>query len=107
VVLLDKSSADDIIMLSIQIVLREEITMAQMSVRDIPEKTFELLKQKAKESGKSSESLVRELIEREVRPSRAALLEEIDRIRAMSKPMPDFDSTKVIREARDRGYVGD
>ncbi len=81
--------------------------MAQTLVRDIPDEVFDRFKRKAKEQGKSTEAFVRELIIREARSSRESLIAEIDGLRALSTPSPAVDSTRVIREARDRGYMGD
>jgi plasmid stability protein len=58
--------------------------MGQILVRNINEEALRALRNKAQLSGKSLESVVRDLIEAEGVPSRVALLEEMWRIRAMT-----------------------
>ena len=74
--------------------------MVDILVRNVDEATAARLKTKAKAAGKSVNDTAREAIAAFVKPSRAELWAEADRIRAMS-PYSDVDSTKLIREDRD------
>lgn len=60
--------------------------MGQVLVRDVDEAVIEALAARAMARGVSLEQEVRELLTEAVRPDRSALLEEIDRIRAMTPP---------------------
>jgi plasmid stability protein len=77
--------------------------MGQIIVRKLDESVVQRLKQRAKVQGISLEEAVRRILSEAVKPSKAELLKEIDRIRAMSKPItePPF-SQDLIREDRDR-----
>ena len=55
--------------------------MGQILIRNISDEALEALRTKARRAGKSLEGVVRELIEAEGAPDRAALLEEVRRIR--------------------------
>ncbi len=61
-----------------------EIFMGQILVRNINEEALKALRNKAHLSGKSLESVVRELIEAEGAPNRNSLLHEMRNIRAMT-----------------------
>jgi plasmid stability protein len=58
--------------------------MGQILVRNVNEEALKALRNKAQLSGKSLESVVRELIEAEGTPSRNAQLNEMRHIRAMT-----------------------
>jgi len=74
--------------------------MVDILIRDVDEETARRLKEKARANGTSLSDTAREAITAFVKPSRAELLKELDRIRSMS-PYSDVDSTDLIREDRD------
>ena len=74
--------------------------MAQVLVRNLEEEVVETLRRRAKAAGTSLEEFARRALREAARPSRAELLAEIDRIRAMSRP-GDFDSLTELRRLRD------
>ena len=74
--------------------------MVDILVRNVDDATAARLKAKAKAAGKSVGDTARDALKAFVKPSRAELWAEADRIRAMS-PYSDVDSTKLIREDRD------
>ncbi len=74
--------------------------MADILVRNLKEETARRLKERAKAKGASLSETVREVLEEATKPSKAELVEEARRIRAMS-PYSDVDSTDLIREDRD------
>ena len=74
--------------------------MADILVRNVDEDTARRLKEKAAAKGASLNETAREALTAYVKPSRAELIEEARRIRAMS-PYSDVDSTDLIREDRD------
>lgn len=74
--------------------------MVDILVRNVDEATAARLKKRAKAAGKSVNDTARDALKAFVKPSRAELWAEADRIRAMS-PYSDVDSTKLIREDRD------
>jgi plasmid stability protein len=61
-----------------------EVLLGQILVRNINEEALKALRNKAQLSGKSLESVVRELIEAEGAPNRKAMLDEMRHIRAMT-----------------------
>lgn len=75
--------------------------MAQVLVRNVEKDVVDRLRIKAKARGTSLEEEARCALRVAARPSRAELLAEIDRIRAMSKPDPNFDSVQELRRLRD------
>jgi len=60
--------------------------VGQVIIRNIDDRVLERLKEKAAEQHKSLEQSLRELLTAAAKPSRAELLAEIDRIRAMTPP---------------------
>jgi len=76
--------------------------MDQITIRRLDNATIERLKQRAEKLGISLEETVRRIVEDAVKPTKAELVEELDRIRAMSPPItePPF-SQDLIREDRD------
>ena len=58
----------------------------------------------ARARGIDVEAFAREVLEQAAREDRAALLAEIDRIRAMTPPGPKTDSAEVLQQARDERY---
>jgi len=77
--------------------------MGQIIVRKLDDEIIKRLKQRAKKQGISLEEAVRRALEDAVKPSKAELLEDLRRIRAMSPPItkPPF-GWQLIREDRDR-----
>jgi plasmid stability protein len=77
--------------------------MAQLLVRNLPDDVVARLKARAANENKSVEQLLREVIEREVQPSKDQVLSALREIREASPPF-DHDSTAWIREDRDTGH---
>lgn len=79
--------------------------MGQVVIRNIDDRVVETLKTKAAAQRKSLEQSLRELLTEAARPSRAELLAELDRIRAMTPPRkPGIQyptAEQLIREDRD------
>jgi plasmid stability protein len=75
--------------------------MAQVIVRNLDDRVVARLKRRAKARGRRLEQELREILAEAAKPSRAELLTEIDRIRAMTPPGRRIDSTALIREDRD------
>jgi plasmid stability protein len=74
--------------------------MVDILVRNVDDVTAARLKAKAKSAGKSVNDTAREALSAYVRPSKAEVWAEIDRIRAMSGRVAG-NSTADIREDRD------
>ena len=74
--------------------------MVDILVRNVDQQVAARLKQKAKAAGKSVNDTAREALASFVKPGKAELIEEMQRIRAMGRPS-DIDSTPLIREDRD------
>jgi plasmid stability protein len=79
---------------------RRQAAMVDILVRNIDEDVAARLKRKAKNAGKSVSETAREALTAYVKPDKAELWAEADRIRAMSR-YSDVDSTNLIREDRD------
>lgn len=79
--------------------------MGQIIIRKLEDEVIDRLKARARAAGTSLEEVARETLRAAVEPSRAEVLAEADRIRAMGDPSTK-DSTQVIREVRDRGWRG-
>jgi antitoxin FitA len=78
--------------------------MAQVIVRNLPDDVVARLKARAARQKRSLEQELREILSEAARPSRAEIIAEIDRIRAMTPQKLQSDSTDLIREDRDRGW---
>ncbi len=78
--------------------------MATVTVRNLDNQVVERLKKKAKDNGRSLEAELRELLKQAAnRKSPEELLAIADRISAMTPDdVEQTDSTKIIREFRDR-----
>jgi antitoxin FitA len=74
--------------------------MVDILVRNVDEETARRLKERAAAQGASLNDISKEAFRAYVKPSRAEVLAEIDRIRAMT-PHRLSDSTPLIREDRD------
>ena len=74
--------------------------MVDILVRNIEEEVARDLKAKAAAQGTSVNEIARQALRKEVRPSKAEVMAELDRVRAMRQYSP-LDSTTLIREDRD------
>ena len=79
--------------------------MGQVVIRNIDDRVLERLKVRAMAQRKSLEQSLRELLTEAARPSRAELLADLDRIRAMTparRPGVTYPTAdELIREDRD------
>jgi plasmid stability protein len=77
--------------------------MAQVVIRNIDDDVVERLKARAAAEKKSLEQTLRDVLTEAARPSRAEVLAEVDRIRAMTPPRPPGAplAEDLIREDRD------
>ena len=80
--------------------------MGQVVIRNIEDRVLERLKARAKAQRKSLEQSLRDLLTEAAKPSRAELLADLERIRAMTpsrKPGAKYPTAEeLIREDRDR-----
>ena len=78
--------------------------MANLTIRNLDDAVVDKLKAKAKDNGRSLEAELRQILTDRVRPplSVAELRARAERIAAMTPDVPQTDSTKIIREFRDR-----
>jgi plasmid stability protein len=76
--------------------------MAQVIVRNLPDDVVARLEARAARKRHSLEEELRDILIEASRPSRAELIAEVERIRAMTPRRLDIDSTDLIREDRDR-----
>lgn len=77
--------------------------MAQVLVRNLPDDAVARLKARAANEKKSLEQLLREVIEREVKPGKDEALAALSRLREAS-PAFNYDSTEWVREDRDSDF---
>jgi plasmid stability protein len=79
--------------------------MGQVVIRNIDDLVLERLKTRAAEQQKSLEQSLRELLAAAAKPSRAELLAEVERIRAMTPPRRPGKryptAEQLVRESRD------
>ena len=77
--------------------------MAQVVIRNIEDDVVERLKARAAAEKKSLEQKLRDVLTEAAKPSRAEVLAEVDRIRAMTPPRPPGAplAEDLIREDRD------
>ncbi len=77
--------------------------MANLTIRNLDDEVVAKLKAQAKAHHRSLEAELRALLsEAAARPSREEFLKAADRIAAMTPDVKQTDSTKIIREFRDR-----
>ena len=77
--------------------------MANLTIRNLDDEVVAKLKARAKAHHRSLEAELRALLsEAAARPSREDFLKVADRIAAMTPDVKQTDSTKIIREFRDR-----
>ena len=78
--------------------------MGQVVIRNIDDEVIETLKARAAASNKSLEQSLREILTVAAKPSRADLLAEVDRIRAMTPPCGPGKrhptAEQLVRESR-------
>lgn len=81
----------------------QEAPIAQVVIRNIEDDVVERLKARAAAEKKSLEQKLRDVLTEAARPSRAEVLAEVDRIRAMTPPRPPGAplAEDLIREDRD------
>jgi len=89
------------------IVIAGGISMANIMIRNLDEETVEALKEAARCSGRSMQAEVRMILEAAVerRARDEAFWTRLDEIQRGQRPS-EFDSTEIIREAREHGYSG-
>lgn len=78
--------------------------MAQVIVRNLADDVVARLKARAVRKRHSLERELRDILTEASRPSRAELIAEVERIRAMTPHRLTTDSTALIREDRERGW---
>ncbi|MBM3597166.1 MAG: hypothetical protein FJX35_03055 [Alphaproteobacteria bacterium] len=78
--------------------------MAQILVRKVDKQVVDALKFRAALKGHSLEQEIRQIITAAARPTPAEIVELARRIRAMTPKNARIDSTKIIRQSRDRGW---
>lgn len=78
--------------------------MAQVLVRNLDDEVVARLRERARRTGRSLEQQLREILTAAAEPEREEILAEMDRIRAMTPPVPQTDSSDLIREDRDQGW---
>lgn len=77
--------------------------MAQVVIRNLDDEVIERLKARAAAERKSLEQKLRDVLTEAAKPSRAEVIEELRRIRALSPPLPPGAplAEDLIREDRD------
>jgi len=79
--------------------------MGQVVIRNIDDRVLERLKERAAAERKSLEQSLREILTQAARPSRAELLAEVERIRAMTPPPQPGKhyptAEELVRQSRD------
>lgn len=78
--------------------------MAQVIVRNLPDDVVARLKARAARKRHSLERELRDILTDASQLSRAELIAEVERIRAMTPRRLTSDSTDLIREDRERGW---
>lgn len=76
--------------------------MAQFLVRDVPEEVAAELKRRAKKNGRSAEAEHRAILLAALKPGSDDFWTEAAKLRAALKGRKFTDSTKLIRQDRDR-----
>lgn len=76
--------------------------MAQLVINDIEDEVVERLRARAQAERKSLEQKLRDVLREAATSSRADVLAEMRRIRAMTPRPLTTDSAELIREDRDR-----
>ncbi|MEE8393234.1 MAG: plasmid stabilization protein [Rhodospirillales bacterium] len=77
--------------------------MANLTIRNLGDETVEILKSRAKDHNRSLEAELRQILTDAASPTAAVDLRDLaERIAAMTPDVEQTDSTKIIREFRDR-----
>lgn len=76
--------------------------MGQVLVRNLDEQVIEALKARAELHGRPLEQELRDILSAAARPTPAERAAMADRIRALTLPKPQTDSTALVRDERDR-----
>jgi plasmid stability protein len=82
-------------------IIRSEIAMAQLLVRDVPQDVVEALKRRAAEHGRSAEAEHRVILEEALRPSRIWFRERAATLREETRGRITTPSEDIIRQDRD------
>jgi plasmid stability protein len=80
--------------------MARRLAMASLTIRNLDNHVIAILKQLAKAHNRSLEAEVREILKRDA--ARADLIARAELIAAMTPDVPQTDSTKLLREDRDR-----
>lgn len=75
--------------------------MAQLLVRDVPDKIVAALKKRAKQHGRSAEAEHRAILEQTLKPSAEDFWERAAKFREATRGRIFTDSAELIRQARD------
>lgn len=76
--------------------------MRQVLIRNIDDDVLSTLKDRATTQGKSLEQLLRDILSDAAEPNAARRLALADRIRALTPPGQQSDSTRLVRRDRQR-----
>lgn len=76
--------------------------MRQVLIRNVDDNVLRTLKDRASSQGKSLEQLLRDILSDAAEPNAARRLALADRIRALTPPVDQSDSTGLIRKDRRR-----
>jgi len=74
--------------------------MGQVIIRNLDDEVIERLKAKAATQNQSVEQALRDIVSTAVKPTRAAVLQEMDRIRRMTPRSLTTESAELIGESR-------
>jgi antitoxin FitA len=80
------------------------VDVGQVVIRNLDDRVLDRLKARAKAQHKSLEQLLRDLLAEAANPSRAELIADLERIRAMTPARPGVTyptAEQLIREDRD------
>jgi antitoxin FitA len=75
--------------------------MGQVLIRNVDDSVILSLKERAAEHGRSLEAELRQVLTDAARKSRAALIQELAEIRAMTPPVSGPLAEDLVREGRD------
>lgn len=77
------------------------MSMGQVLIRGVDDAVILSLKERAVKHGRCLEAELREVLTEAARPSRAELIKELAKIRAMTPPVPGPLAEDLVREGRD------
>ncbi|MDX2141858.1 MAG: hypothetical protein SFV19_00760 [Rhodospirillaceae bacterium] len=78
--------------------------MAQMTVRNLDDRVYRRLKERAKAKNSSIEAEARDILSAAVRPSKEEFVAWCNALHARQKLPKDWDSTAMIRADRDSDF---